>query len=88
MPPLNLRLCEESLFGCLVSGPINRCPLHKSRPGGYNGHQKYLKEYGLNVSKAQVAAFVKELNRYRRRHPEWVLVEAETADGDYVKVKL
>ena len=86
--PLNLRLCEKSLFGCLVSGPINRCPLHKSRPGGYNGHQKYLKEYGLNVSKAQAAAFVKELNRYRRRHPEWVLVEAETADGDYVKVKL
>lgn len=50
--------------------------------------QKYLKEYGLNVSKAQAAAFVKALNRYRRRHPEWVLVEAETAGGDYVKVKL
>ena len=50
--------------------------------------QKYLKEYGLNVSKAQAAAFIKELNRYRRRHPEWVLVEAETADGDYGKVKL
>ncbi len=33
-------------------------------------------------------AFARLLNRYRRSHPEWVLVEVESADGDYVKIKL
>ena len=36
---------------------------------------KYLKQYGLNITKEQAIFFVKELNRYRRKHPEWVLVE-------------
>ena len=49
---------------------------------------KYLKEYGLNITKEQAIAFIKELNRYRRKHPEWVLVEVESSDGEYVKVKL
>ena len=49
---------------------------------------KYLREYGLNITKEQAISFIKELNRYRRKHPEWVLVEAESSDGEYVKVKL
>ena len=49
---------------------------------------QYLKEYGLNITKEQAVLFVRALNRYRRAHPEWVLVEVESADGDYVKVKL
>ena len=49
---------------------------------------KYLKEQGLDISKAQAVAFLKELNRYRRKHPEWVLVEVQSSDGTYVKVKL
>lgn len=49
---------------------------------------KYLKQYGLNITKEQAIFFVKELNRYRRKHPEWVLVEVQSSDGEYVKIKL
>ena len=49
---------------------------------------QYLKEYGLDITKEQAISFVKALNRYRRKHPEWVLVEAQTSSGEYVKVKL
>jgi hypothetical protein len=49
---------------------------------------KYLKEYGLNITKEQAVTFVKELNRYRRKHPEWVLVEVQSSSGEYVKIKL
>ena len=49
---------------------------------------KYLKEYGIDITKKQAAAFVKALNRYRRKHPEWVLVEAQSSGGEYVTVKL
>ena len=47
-----------------------------------------LKEYGIDISKEQAVVFVKALNRYRRKHPEWVLVEVESSNGEYVKVKL
>ena len=49
---------------------------------------KYLKDQGIDVTKEQAVAFVKELNRYRRKHRNWVLVEVESADGDHVKIKL
>ncbi len=49
---------------------------------------KYLKKQGLNVTKEQAVAFVQELNRYRRKHPEWILVEAQSSDGEYVEIKL
>ena len=54
--------------------------------GGFAPH--YLKEYGLDITKEQAISFVKALNQYRRKHPEWVLVEVQTSDGEYVKVKL
>ena len=49
---------------------------------------KYLKEHGLDITKEQAVLFVKALNQYRRKHPEWVLAEAQSSDGEYVKVKL
>ena len=49
---------------------------------------KYLKGYGLDITKEQAIWFVKALNQYRRKHPEWVLAEVQSADGEYVKVKL
>ena len=49
---------------------------------------KYLKEYGIDITKEQAVLFVMALNQYRRKHPEWVLVEAECSSGEYVKVKL
>lgn len=49
---------------------------------------KFLGESGLDVTKAQAIAFVRELNRYRRHHPEWVLAEVQSSDGEYVEIKL
>ena len=49
---------------------------------------QYLKEYGIHITKEQAVAFVKALNRYRHKHPEWVLVEAQSFDGKYVKIKI
>ncbi len=47
-----------------------------------------LKNSGVCITSKQAIAFVKELNRFRCAHPEWVLVEVQSADGEYVKVKL
>ena len=49
---------------------------------------RYLKEYGLDITKEQAILFVKALNQYRRNHPEWVLAEVQSSDGSYVKIKL
>lgn len=43
---------------------------------------KYLKACGLDIMKEQAITFIKELNRYRRKHPEWVLVELQSSDRE------
>ena len=50
--------------------------------------QEFLKEIGLDVTKEQAIVFIKELKRYRRQHPEWVLAEIQSSDGEYVRIKL
>ena len=49
---------------------------------------QYLKEYGIVITKEQAVVFIKALNHYWRKHPEWVLAEVQSSDGEYVKVKL
>ena len=49
---------------------------------------KYLKEYGIDITKEQAVVFIKALNQFRHKHPEWVLVEAQSSNGEYVKIKL
>lgn len=49
---------------------------------------KYLNEHGLTITKVQAITLIKALNQYRRQHPEWVLVEAESAKGDCVTIQL
>ena len=48
----------------------------------------YLRKYDVHIPAAQARKFIRALNRYRKAHPEWVLVEAECSSGEYVKVKL
>ena len=48
---------------------------------------KYLKESGIDITKEQAVLFVKALNQYRRKHPEWVLAEVQSSDGEYVRDK-
>jgi len=47
---------------------------------------KALQENGIVASRAQALALVRAINRYRRSHPGWVLVEVEGADGDYINI--
>lgn len=47
-----------------------------------------LKKQGVTIERKQAVAFVKALNRYRRSHKDWVLVEVHSKDGAHVKIKL
>ena len=50
--------------------------------------QKKLKEYGLNVTKEQAVALIRALKQYRRKNPDWVLVEVQSSNGTFVKIKV
>lgn len=49
---------------------------------------KCLREQGIHITREQAVAFIKELNRFRKRHKDWTLVEVQAADGDIVEVHL
>lgn len=49
---------------------------------------KLLKEHGVSVSGAQARALFKALNHCRRTHPEWVLVQVQSARGEEVLIRL
>ena len=50
--------------------------------------RKSLKSYGINITKQQAISLIKALNRYRRRHPDWALVEVESTKGEAVNIVL
>lgn len=52
------------------------------------GLSALLKQKGVDLTAAQAARLVKALNRYRKTHPEWCLVDAITASGEQILVKL
>ena len=49
---------------------------------------KIMRKYGANISRQQAKLFIKELNRYRRHHRNWKMVEVQSADGEYVEIKI
>lgn len=49
---------------------------------------KYLEEQGIHITREQARFFIKELNRFRKRHKDWKLVEVQDADGDFVEIRL
>ena len=49
---------------------------------------KALEQNGVSINRNQMAVLVKEINRYRREHRGWKLVEVQSADGERVEVKL
>ena len=81
-----MRIVVKSPEGPNLWLPLPSCLLLNRFVAGFA--PKYLKPQGIDITKEQAVAFVKELNRYRRKHPEWVLVEVKSSDGDYVKIKL
>ena len=49
---------------------------------------KYLEEQGIHITREQARVFIKELNRFRKRHKDWKLAEVQDADGDSVEIRL
>lgn len=49
---------------------------------------KLLKRSGLAIDRKQAQLLVKAINQYRHSHPDWKLVEVESADGEYVEVTI
>lgn len=47
-----------------------------------------LEKHGTHMTRKQLMVFVKELRRFRRRHPRWTLVEVEGHEGEQVKITL
>ena len=47
-----------------------------------------LRKEGVSIPHHLAGPFVREFNRFRRTHPNWVLVEVESADGAYVRITL
>ena len=49
---------------------------------------KAMEQNGVTVTADQMVRLFQAVRQYKRRHPDWVLTEVESADGDYVFVKL
>lgn len=47
-----------------------------------------LKTKGIEMTHQQLWGIYSVLREYRNCHPEWVLVEAYTAGGEYVKIEI
>ena len=45
-------------------------------------------KHGVGITHGQMRTLIKALHRYRRSHPDWVLVEVSSTKGGYVQVKL
>lgn len=43
---------------------------------------------GVAISPKQLRALFRAVKAYKKAHPDWVLVEVESSDGQYVRVKL
>lgn len=49
---------------------------------------KVLEENGIHLTGPQAQRLVSVIHQFRRSHPDWVLVEVESANGEQVIVKL
>ena len=49
---------------------------------------KAMAQNGWNATPAQMVRFFRAVRRYKRKHPDWVLTEVQSSNGDYVYVKL
>lgn len=49
---------------------------------------RMMEQNGMNATPAQMVRFFRAVSRYKRKHPDWVMVEVESSTGDYVYVKM
>jgi len=47
-----------------------------------------MQKHNISITYPQTAKFIHALNKYRRSHPEWVLVEVFEADGSTVEIRI
>mgnify|MGYP006896338248 FL=1 len=47
-----------------------------------------LKKQNIHVTTEQILTFSKALRKYKRKHPDWNLVEVSTVKGEYTKIKM
>ena len=50
--------------------------------------RKELKKEGIHLTRKQTVLFIKELKRYKKKHREWNLVEAQGLNGENVIIKI
>lgn len=48
----------------------------------------FLKQKGVQITVKQAFAILGAINRYRRSHPEWVLVEVQSSDGEWIEITI
>ena len=48
---------------------------------------KMMEQNGMHATPEQMLRFFRTARRYKRKHPDWVMVEVQSADGDHVYVK-
>ena len=46
----------------------------------------FLNDNGVSIPRSQMNVLFHELERYRKKHPDWKLVEVDSADGEHVEV--
>ncbi len=71
-----LRLFLALPTRCIFSSLVVRLAYRFTEPGE------------IPISKEQMTALFRELNRFRKTHRGFTLVELRSADKDYVKIKL
>ena len=49
---------------------------------------KMMEQNGVHATPEQMVRFFRTARQYKRKHPDWVMVEVESSTGDYVYVKL
>lgn len=47
-----------------------------------------LKKHQIPWNQRQLYHLMKVIQQYQKYYPEWVLLEAESADGEYVEIRL
>ena len=49
---------------------------------------KMMEQNGWYATPEQMVRFFRAARQYKRKHPDWVMVEVQSSNGDYVYVKL
>lgn len=47
-----------------------------------------LKKHQIEMEQNQLKLFIKEIQKYKNQYPEWTFLEAQSADGEYVEIRL